>query len=67
MDPFSGEELGFVLSGELTVKVGDEQYTLAAGDSIHYDASQPYHWINAGDEPCVVIRGRAVSTLERLP
>jgi len=67
LDPFSGEVLGFVLSGELTVKVGDEQYVLSAWDSIHYDASQPYFWINAGDEPCVVIWGRAASSLERLP
>jgi transcriptional regulator with XRE-family HTH domain len=67
LDPFSGEELGFVLSGELTVEVGDDQYVLGAGDSIHYDASQPYYWINAGDQPCLVIWGRAASSLERLP
>ena len=67
LDSFSGEELGYVLSGELTVKVGDEQYVLSAGDSIHYDASQPYYWINAADEPCVVIWGQAASSLERLP
>jgi transcriptional regulator with XRE-family HTH domain len=67
LDTFSGEELGFVLAGELTLKVGDEQYLLAAGDSIHYDASQPYYWINAADEPCVMIWGRAASSLDRLP
>jgi transcriptional regulator with XRE-family HTH domain len=61
---FPGEEFGFVLVGELTIKVGDEQFVLAAGDSIHYDALQPYCWINEGDEPCVVIWGRATSQLE---
>jgi transcriptional regulator with XRE-family HTH domain len=65
LDLFSGEEFGFVLTGELTIRVGDEQFVLAAGDSIHYDAFQPYGWSNAGDEPCVVIWGRAASPLER--
>jgi transcriptional regulator with XRE-family HTH domain len=61
LDQFSGEELGFVLTGELTIRVGDEQFVLAAGDSIHYDAFQSCYWSNAGDEPCVVLRGRAAS------
>jgi transcriptional regulator with XRE-family HTH domain len=65
LDLFSGEEFGFVLTGELTIGVGDEQFVLAAGDSIHYDAFQPHGWSNAGDEPCVVIWGRAASPLER--
>jgi transcriptional regulator with XRE-family HTH domain len=65
LELFSGEEFGFVLTGELTIGVGDEQFVLAAGDSIHYDASQPHCWCNAGDEPCVVIWGRAVASLER--
>lgn len=65
LDPFSGEVLGFVLSGELTIKSGGEEYNLAAGDSIHYDASQPYYRINFGDEPCVVIWGRAASFREK--
>jgi transcriptional regulator with XRE-family HTH domain len=65
LELFSGEEFGFVLTGELTIGVGDEQFVLAAGDSIHYDASQPHCWSNAGDEPCVVIWGRAVASLER--
>jgi transcriptional regulator with XRE-family HTH domain len=60
---FAGEELGFVLRGELTITFGDEVHVLAAGDSIHYDASQPYHWRNAGDEACVVIWGCAATSL----
>jgi transcriptional regulator with XRE-family HTH domain len=65
LDLFSGEEFGFVLTGELTIRIGDEQFVLAAGDSIHYDAFQPHCWGNAGDEPCVVIWSRASSRLER--
>lgn len=55
----SGEELAFVLSGELTITVGDEQFQLAVGDSVHYDASEPHRWQNSCDEPCVVIWSHA--------
>ncbi len=61
LELFSGEEFCFVLTGELTIRVGDEQFVLVAGDSIHYDAFQPHYWSNAGDRPCVVIWGRAAS------
>jgi transcriptional regulator with XRE-family HTH domain len=61
LDLFSGEEFGFVLTGELTIRVGEEQIVLAAGDSIHLDAYQSRYWSNAGDTPCVVIWGRAAS------
>ena len=61
LELFAGEEFGFVLTGELTINVGDEQFVLAAGDSIHYDAYQPHYWGNSGDRPCVVIWGRAAS------
>jgi transcriptional regulator with XRE-family HTH domain len=61
LELFSGEEFGFVLTGELTITVGDEQFVLDACDSIHYDAFQPRYWSNERDEPCVVIWGRAAS------
>jgi transcriptional regulator with XRE-family HTH domain len=60
-DSFSVEELIYVISGELTANIGDERFILATGDSVHYDASQPYSLINTGDKPCVVIIGRAPS------
>jgi transcriptional regulator with XRE-family HTH domain len=61
LELFSGEGFCFVLSGELTIRVGNEQFVLAAGDSIHFDAFQPHNWSNAGDHPCAVIWGRAAS------
>jgi transcriptional regulator with XRE-family HTH domain len=61
----SGEEFGFVLAGKLTVTLGDEQFELAAGDSIHYDASQPHAWSNPGGEMCVVIWARSPAYGER--
>jgi transcriptional regulator with XRE-family HTH domain len=57
--PYSGEEMCFVLSGELTVSVGDETYKLEAGDSIHYDGLLINSWSNLGKQTCELIWGRA--------
>ncbi|HVN53204.1 MAG TPA: XRE family transcriptional regulator [Anaerolineaceae bacterium] len=61
LDLFSGEEFSFVLYGELMIHIGNEQIILCAGDSIHYDANQPHEWGNYGDQPCIIIWGRAPS------
>jgi transcriptional regulator with XRE-family HTH domain len=58
-DPYSGEGMCFVLSGELTVVAADETYVLKAGDSIHYDALLLRNWSNPGDQPCEMIWSRA--------
>jgi transcriptional regulator with XRE-family HTH domain len=50
-----GEEIGFVLKGQLTVTVGEETFVLEAGDSIHYQTLQPHSWRNEGDEECIAI------------
>jgi transcriptional regulator with XRE-family HTH domain len=50
-----GEEFGFVLTGQLTVTVGDETFVLEAGDSIHYQTLQPHSWRNERDEECVAV------------
>ena len=50
-----GEEVGFVLKGQLTVTVGEETFILEAGDSIHYQTLQPHSWRNEGDKECIAI------------
>jgi transcriptional regulator with XRE-family HTH domain len=57
--PYSGEEMCFVLRGELTVVAGDETHTLKAGDSIHYDALLFHGWSNQAMQPCEFIWSRA--------
>jgi quercetin dioxygenase-like cupin family protein len=39
-----GEELLFVLNGELEVTVGEERYVVAEGDSLHYPATSWHRW-----------------------
>lgn len=45
-----GREFGFILSGELKLELGFEQYTLTAGDSIIFDSSTPHRLHNEGPE-----------------
>lgn len=58
---YTGEEFIFVLAGEVAITVGDEQFVLTSGDSVHYDAIQPHTWSNNSDEPCVLIWSRSIS------
>ncbi len=50
-----GEECGYVLSGTLTVALGDKEYTLYEGDSIYYPSTIPHKYLNYEDEDCVSI------------
>ncbi|MGW6457858.1 helix-turn-helix domain-containing protein [Streptomyces sp. NPDC055078] len=43
-----GFEYGVVTSGELTTRVGGEEYILKAGDSIAFDSATPHVFRNAG-------------------
>jgi len=58
-DTYSGEEMCFVIFGELTVVAGDETYLLNVGDSIHYDTLLPHSWSTRGDQKCELIWSRA--------
>lgn len=62
---YPGEELLFILSGQLRVDVGNECFTLTQGDSLHYDAAQPHMWSNECQEACAFIWSRVAGPLER--
>jgi len=46
----SGREFGVVISGELRVTVGFEDFALRPGDSIAFESSVPHRLYNEGDE-----------------
>jgi transcriptional regulator with XRE-family HTH domain len=46
----NGREFGIVLSGELGVKVGFQDYVLGPGDSIAFDSSVPHRLHNDGTQ-----------------
>ena len=43
-----GEELGYLLSGRLQVKLGKSAYSLRAGDVIYLTSEMPTQWKNPG-------------------
>jgi transcriptional regulator with XRE-family HTH domain len=45
-----GDECGWVLSGRIEVKVGDEVFSLKKGDAIHFSGSKFHGIKNAGSE-----------------
>jgi transcriptional regulator with XRE-family HTH domain len=59
IEQFTGEEIIYVLDGELTISIDDEQFVLTADDSIHYDAQLSHSWQNKSNDFCTIIWGRA--------
>src|SRR5436305_5954471 len=43
-----GEEFLYLLRGELTIALADEEYSLKRGDSFYFESATPHHWRNPG-------------------
>src|ERR1700735_4250623 len=43
-----GEEFLYVLRGELTITLENEEFRLKAGDSFYFESATPHHWRNPG-------------------
>lgn len=46
-----GEELIYILEGEVSQVVDGQEFLLKAGDSMHYLGQHPHSWSNPGDRP----------------
>ena len=46
-----GEEIIYVLEGELTVRVEPDEMVLAKGDGFHFRGNRPHAWWNVTDAP----------------
>lgn len=44
--PHKGQEFGYVLEGILTFIIGDKEYELYPGDSLHIPSMTPHNWAN---------------------
>lgn len=48
------EEAGYIVSGKLTLWIGERRFDLRPGDSFRF-RGEPYRWENSGAEPAVAI------------
>ena len=51
----SGEEVGYVLDGEIELTVDGRRYRAKAGDSFHFHSERPHGYRNVGAKPARVI------------
>ncbi len=49
--PHTGEEFGYCMSGRLQLFLGDKVYTIKAGESFYYRATQRHRIANPGSRP----------------
>jgi transcriptional regulator with XRE-family HTH domain len=50
-----GAEFIYVLSGTLTLRVGDEEHVLEARDSVYFDSSAPHAYRKTGGRSCCAL------------
>ena len=50
-----GEEIIYILAGEISQMVGDREYLMGAGDSLHYLGTTPHCWSNKTDKPARIL------------
>ncbi|HEX6472967.1 MAG TPA: cupin domain-containing protein [Streptosporangiaceae bacterium] len=49
----SGVEYGFLISGELTLTLGFDEYRLSPGDAVSFPSTTPHRYSNDGAQPAV--------------
>jgi transcriptional regulator with XRE-family HTH domain len=52
LNSHDGQEMDFVLSGAMRIRVGENEEILREGDTIYYDASRPHGMIAIAGQPC---------------
>ncbi|WP_417627543.1 helix-turn-helix domain-containing protein [Pararhodobacter aggregans] len=62
-----GEEILFVLEGEVVQTLGDETFILREGDSLHYSGSTPHAWANRTERPVRLLWTGTLSVLGNRP
>ncbi|HDL7747807.1 TPA: cupin domain-containing protein [Yersinia enterocolitica] len=50
-----GEEMGYVLEGEIALYLGEETYTLSVGDSFYFPSNVPHGYRNIGQSTAKVL------------
>ncbi|QDY70627.1 helix-turn-helix domain-containing protein [Qingshengfaniella alkalisoli] len=50
-----GEEIVFVLEGEIVQALNGQSFVMREGDSLHYSGSAPHSWANQTDRPARIL------------
>lgn len=59
-----GEEIVYVLDGEITQTLGGERFVLRAGDTLHYCGTTPHSWLNESAAPARILWTGTLSVLQ---
>ena len=54
-DPHEGEEIGYVISGSLTIEIGERSVKAKKDESFCFKPSAPHRVLNTGKTPCKFI------------
>ncbi|RMA40863.1 helix-turn-helix domain-containing protein [Rhodophyticola porphyridii] len=60
-----GEEIVFLLEGEITQTLGGQTFILQQGDSLHYSGATPHSWSNETDRTTRLLWTGTLSVLHR--
>ncbi len=52
LNTHTGQEMDYIVSGSLRVKIGENEETLQAGDTLYYDAGRPHGMVAVGGKAC---------------
>ena len=60
-----GEEIIYVLQGEIVQTLGDQSFDMREGDSLHYDGATPHSWSNRTGATARILWTGTLSVLQR--
>lgn len=54
-DPHEGEEFGYVLSGAVTLEIGEKRHKVRKGESFYFRPTSPHRLLNTGKKPARIL------------
>lgn len=61
-----GEEIVYMLEGEIEQTLGDQIFRMKTGDCLHYSGQTPHTWSNPTDNPARILWTGTLTVLSRI-
>lgn len=61
-----GEEIIYVLEGEIEQTLGEQVFRMKTGDCLHYSGATPHTWSNPSDKPARILWTGTLTVLSRI-